>query len=140
MRERMALIGVIPAQLANNTTKNTGYIDVTLIGRLVVIINMGATDTTLDFKLRKATDSGGTGVVDVAGAAIVQLSATDDNKVAIIDLDVSKLGDFNFLYGLATIGNGSLGANVSVEIWATDRRYGMAKEANIAALQTAIDV
>ena len=114
---------VVP-RLANDTTVTSGWIDARSARRVYTLINMGATDTTVDAKLEQATDSSGTGAKDVTSAAITQFSATDDSKVASIDMETDRLDAKNGFYYFRlkiTIGNGATGANVAAEILLTQR-------------------
>jgi len=63
----------------------------------------GAMDGTWDCKLQEATDSSGTGAADLTGKTITQLSATDDNKQAVISIDRSELSaGFTHVAAVAT--------------------------------------
>lgn len=131
--ERLGLVGVVNSQLANNTTKSTGYVAVATIGRFLAVLNLGATDTTVDFKVTKHTDSSGSGSADVA--AITQISSSGDNQQAMIDIDTAALGDgYTHIRATATIGSGSTGANIAVDLWAGDVRYGEEKDKNIVGV------
>ena len=118
------LIDVIKPALTNNASVNSGWLSMLDAIRLFAIVNMGATDTTVDALIQQATDSAGTGVKTVTGTAITQFSATDDNKYASIDLEASAL-DINNGFGwvrlLLTVGNGTLGANLSATLIRTCR-------------------
>lgn len=62
----------------------------------LILLGVLGTAATVDAKIEQATTSGGAGVKDVTGKAIVQyVKATDDSKEAVInfrsaDLDVSN--------------------------------------------------
>lgn len=114
----------VTPRLANNTTVASAWFSVQNARRLFALLNLGVTDTTVDAKIQQATDSSGTGVKDVTGAAITQFSATDDGKAASIDLETDRLDHNNGFYYvrlLITIGNGATGANVAAEILMTAR-------------------
>jgi len=88
-----------PAVVSTSTVP-ASYIDVSGFERFQFKINMGATDGTLDAQVKQATAAAGTGSKNITGAAITQLSATDDNKQAIIEVQTSKLdinNDFRYV-------------------------------------------
>jgi len=88
-----------PAVVATGTVP-ASYIDVSNFERFQFKINMGATDGVLDAQVVQATAAAGTGSKNITGAAITQLSATDDNKQALIEVQVSKMdinNDFRYV-------------------------------------------
>ncbi len=105
---------ITPA-LVDDNTKSTGWIRV--VGqRIVGLVLVGATDITVDAKLRQAQDDSGTNAKDITGAAVTQFSGTDDNKWASIDVDAARLdvnGNFTHVELLITVGDGTTGANVA---------------------------
>lgn len=117
------LIQAINPALVNNTTATTGWVDVRNATGVFAFVAIGATDTTVDAKLQKATSSGGAGATDISGAAITQLGATDDNKQASIGCETSEFssGAYTHVRLLVTVGNGSTGAYVSGFIMLPDR-------------------
>ena len=113
-------VQLVDPQTLNNTANTSAYVDVGDYDRVVAVLEVGATDTTVDFKLVQATDSSGTGSKDITSAAITQLSATDDNKQVAIELEVRKLdinNGFNYVAAVTTVGNGTTGATVAVAIY-----------------------
>jgi hypothetical protein len=71
------------------------------------IAQVGAIDSTIDFKLQESAN-GSSGWQDITAKAITQLTATDDNKVAIINLKSQQLdAGYRYVRGLMTLGNGS---------------------------------
>ena len=77
-----------PGTLSDGTT---AYIDMADVHSAKFFLALGATDQTTDMKLVQATSSGGAGVKDITDAAITQLSATNDNKQASIEVDPYQL-------------------------------------------------
>lgn len=117
-------ISIIPPALVDNTTANSGWLSVMDAVRVFAVILLGATDITADAKFQQATDSSGTGVKDVTGAAITQFTALNDNKFSTIDLETSALdihNGFNYVRLLITVGDGTLGANVAAVVMRTTR-------------------
>lgn len=99
------------------TTGTTAYVDLSnaLVARFTLAL--GATDQTNDAKLVQATSAAGAGVKDVPDAAITQLSATDDNKQASIEIDPAQLdGDGGFRY-VAVLHTHATGTGTTGAIW-----------------------
>src|SRR5205807_2589077 len=108
--ERAAVVATIDPANYNNSTQNTDYVDMSKFHEAMFVVMLGSVDSTVDFKLREAKDTGGTGEQDISGKAITQFAATDDNKVAIVNLksedtDASPL--FRYVRGRLTVGNGT---------------------------------
>jgi hypothetical protein len=97
--EIVALVGAIDPDAYAASTVTTGWINAALFQRYFAAVYAGdlGASATLDAKLQQATDSGGTGVKDVTGKAITQLTqaGTDSNKQVIIDLNPSQDLDFD---------------------------------------------
>jgi hypothetical protein len=125
--EKLAVVGVINSQLANNTTLSSGWINMNVIRRLLAILNLGATDTTVDFKMQSATSSAGANSADISGKVITQLSGTDDNKQAEIEIKAEEVGALGatrqWVRVQVIIGNGVTGANVGVIVLGAVLRY-----------------
>ena len=142
LSEQLALVGLVNAGLRDNTTAATGWIDMKNIRRVLFLCNVGATDIVADFKLRSALDGSGTTPLDISGKVATQWSATDDNKVSIIEITAEEVGILGvgrtFIEGLATIGDGTLGANVCVMALAGFLRYSDASENDLAAVKEII--
>ena len=90
-------LGVL-AQLvpvSSSTAQNMAWTSCSGYGRFMVLIMVGAMTATgtLDAKLQMATDSSGTGAIDIPGKAITQmLAASDGSKIRLIDLKSDELG------------------------------------------------
>lgn len=99
----------IPPQSANNTTKDTGWVDMRKFQEAQFIALVGAIDSTIDVKLQEAQDSGGTGAQDLSGKSATQLAATDDNKVVVLNLKAEELTKTGYTHARMrlTLGNGS---------------------------------
>jgi hypothetical protein len=89
-----------PAALSAGTLP-ASYINVSDFDRFAFVLELGATDQAVDFKVVQATAAAGTGSKDVSGAAITQFATTDDNKQAMIEVEVRKLDINNGFYFVA---------------------------------------
>ena len=138
---------LLPLAIANNTSPATNVVDTKGWKRATFIVTLGATDIALTaLKLQESdaitnatTLNGGTDVTGAifgtslnnTGAVSTLPSATDDNKLFCIDVDLR--GRKRYLDLLATIGNGAAGAFLTVHVilsngeatpcTATDRGY-----------------
>ncbi len=79
-----------PATIATGTLP-ASYIDVSNFERFVINIAYGASDGVFDAQVVQATAAAGTGSKNITGAAITQLSATDDNKQVTIEVQTDQL-------------------------------------------------
>ncbi len=93
---------------ANNTVTNTGYVDLHIYAEVLFVVELGAVDSTVDFKLRQADDTSGTNEADLTGKAITQLGGTDDNKKVVVHMKASELtASGRYVRGRLTVGNGT---------------------------------
>ncbi len=111
------VIDAVSPQLVDNAALGSGWILMDATEPVLFLLRVGATDTTVDAKIQQATASDGTGAKDLTGAAITQISATGDNRHVSIEVEPARMDIKNgFVYAqmLATAGDGSLGANLTM--------------------------
>jgi len=93
--EAVAVVGVIDPDANAAATYTSGWIAAKDFHNFMAIVQTGtmATNSTVDAKLQQATDSSGTGVKDITGKAITQLTeaGTDSDKQVIINLKQEEL-------------------------------------------------
>lgn len=93
--DRARVVGVIDPDAYAANAYSTGWIAMKNFASIMAIVMAGdlGTSATLDAKLEEATDGSGTGVQDVSGKAITQLTqaGTDSNKQAIINCRADEL-------------------------------------------------
>ena len=110
--------GAVPA-LVNNSTLETAWFPITNVIRIWAIVLLGVTDITVDAAIQQASASDGTGAKALSKpAGITQFTALNDGSWATIDVEVDALAfdlanSFNHAALMITVGNGSVGANVS---------------------------
>jgi hypothetical protein len=80
-----------PGNISGNSVAHSGYVDMQAFPMAMFLLSVGQIDTTVDFKLRAAVASDGTGEVDVAGKAITQLTSNDDGKQVVIYMKATEL-------------------------------------------------
>ncbi len=105
------LAGVIDPDAYTAAAYSTGWVSMATYDAIQGIVFAGTlgASATIDAKLEQATDSSGTGVKDISGKAITQLTqaGTDSDKQAIIncrsdELDVAN--SFNHVRLTVTVG------------------------------------
>lgn len=112
-------IDMVSPQLIDDSTLGTPWMLMDAVDPVLFLLRVGATDITVDAKIQQATASDGTGAKDLTGSAITQLSATDDNKHVSIEVEPARMDLKNgFVYArmLATVGDGTLGANLAMVV------------------------
>lgn len=100
--EQSAVLACIDPDAYTANTYTTGWVALAEWDSVLAIVMAGdlGSSATLDAKLTAATDSSGTGPVDVTGAAITQLTqaGTDSNKQALINLRTDSLAGQGFTH------------------------------------------
>lgn len=88
--DRARIVGVIDPDLNTAGAVSTGWVAVADFANFMAIVLAGAlgTSATLDAKIEEAQDDSGTGVQDLSGHAITQLTdaGSDSDKQAVIDI------------------------------------------------------
>ena len=136
--ELIAVLATIDPVSQGAGAVSTGYVAVKNHETLLALIQTGVMGAsgTLDAKIQQAQDSGGTGVKDVTGKAIVQiLKAAGDNKQALInfrpgDLDTAN----NFTHVRLTLTVGTAASLVGAALLSLAPRYEPADALNPAAV------
>ena len=140
LTEQLALVGRVSPQLVDNNTQDTAWIDMSKFRRVAFLLLLGATDIVVDFKLRSATDSSGTGAADISGKAITQLTATDDNKETWNEIRADEMAALasgagrRYVSARVTVGDGTLGGNVAVAALAGVARNEPAADNDLATV------
>lgn len=141
--ERVAVCGVIDPDANTAAAYTSDYVDMTNFKSAVGIVLAGtmASTSTIDAKLVQATDSSGTGVKDITGKAITQLTeaGTDSDKQAIINVRTEELdvdGGFTHVALVMTVGTAA--SDSAAIILGLDARYGPASDADLASVDEII--
>ena len=124
----VTLLGGLDPVSQGAGTVLSGYVDASKFNRYLIVLRVGlmATNATLDAKLRQATDGLGTGVKDITGKAITQLTdaGTDDNKQVLINLRREQLDINNgFAYFVLSVTAAVAASLISASIFGLDARY-----------------
>ena len=116
-----AVVGVIDPDANSAATYTTDWIDMSTFQMVMGIVMAGTpgASATLDAKFEQATDSGGSGVKDISGTDITQLTkaGSDDDKQVVINLhadDLDLANDFTHARLSMTVGTATSDAGAVV--------------------------
>lgn len=101
-----------PVSCANTAAATSGYIDVRKYnhGEMLMLQHSGAITGTLDGKWQDATDSGGTGVADIAGATYAQVTTANQAGKVVLPAGSTR----GFVRYVGTIATGPVVLGVSI--------------------------
>jgi hypothetical protein len=135
--EENAIAAAIDPQALDNGSLTSDWVDMRLYNRVAFVVNVGATDTTVDAKLQSATASNGTGAADIDGKAVTQLSASDDNQQVVLEIAAEEMpADTGYCAVVVTAGDGTTGALVSaVGVGAVPRYAPVTHAASVAEVK-----
>lgn len=131
--ERAGYVAQISPQDGAATARNSDAVDMSKFHSAIFLAISGALTGTMDAKLEESNVSDfSSGVTDITGKAITQFAATDDNKVAIINLRSAEMTKkFARLKITPTGGTTNLLAGVGLGM---DSRFGPASDDDLAAV------
>ena len=95
--DRAAVVGVIDPDVLTATTHDSGWVDMSKFERIMAIAMVGTLGEGAEFdaKLQQAQDADGTGVKDITGKAITQMSEdvspVDEDNQAVINCRADEL-------------------------------------------------
>lgn len=137
--DRAAVVGVIDPDAYGAAAYSTAWIDMAKFEKLLAVVMAGTlgSSATLDAKMEQATDAGGTGVKDVTGKAIAQLTqaGTDSDKQALINLRADEMdvnGGFRFARLTMTVGTAT--SDAGAVVLGFDARYQPGSDADLASV------
>jgi hypothetical protein len=140
--DQVVVVGQVSPNAQGAGDASSGWIKASDYWQFLAIVQAGGlgTNATLDAKLEQATDGSGTGAKDVTGAAITQLTqaGTDSDKLALINLDPSKLdvaNDFDYFRLTLTVATAT--SEVAGLVLGLHARYGN-QAAHIAAVDEVV--
>ena len=137
--ERAAVVGVIDPDANAAGALTSDYVSMgtfhSAMG-VVLVGTMGASGT-IDAKLVQATDSSGTGVKDITGKAITQLTqaGTDSDKQAIINVRAEELDVANgFNHVAIVLTTAAATSDSAAVLLGLDPRVGPASDNDLASV------
>lgn len=136
---RAAIVGAIDPDAYAAGAVSSGWIKAADFHDYMAAVMVGAmaATSTVDAKLEQATDGSGTGVKDIAGKAITQLTAagTDDDKQAIINLRQEELDINNgFTHFRLTMTVAVAASDAGALVLGMEPRYGPASDNDAASV------
>ena len=137
--QRVAVAGVIDPDANTAAAYTSDYADMSQFESVMALIQVGtmASTSTVDAKLVQATDSSGTGVKDITGKAITQLTeaGTDSDKQAIINCYADELdtaGGFTHVAIVMTVATAA--SDSGAVLLGFDSKYGPANGYDLASV------
>lgn len=113
--ERFALLDHEPADSVAAGTVDSGYVDMSLYPRLVIIVSVGdmVATATLDIDVEQATSAAGAGAKNITGKSITQLTQAggDSDTAVCIELNAEELdvaNGFRFVNVECTVANAAV--------------------------------
>lgn len=111
LSEAVAVVATVDPDAYGTGEQNSDYIDMQDFERVLFIVMAGTlgSSATLDVQIEQATDTSDTGLKDITGKVITQLTeaGTDSDKQAIIEVKQSDLdiaGGFRYIRAECTLG------------------------------------
>lgn len=142
--EKFGIVATIDPDAYAASTVVSDYVDMQdWPGGIMAIVMAGdlGSSATLDAKLRQATDSSGTGVKDITGKAITQLTqaGSDSDKQAIITLLADQLdvaGGFRYVALSMTVATAT--SDCGAIILGMNPSYGPATDLDLATVDEVV--
>jgi hypothetical protein len=138
--EQSAVLACIDPDAYTAATYTTGWVALAEWDYVQAIIMAGdlGSSATLDAKLTAATDSSGTGPVDVTGAAITQLTqaGTDSNKQALINLRMDTLAGQGFTHIQLSMTVGTATSDAGALLMGFGPKYSPASNSDAATVDS----
>lgn len=133
-----AVVGVIDPDANTTAAYNSAWVNMANFEAIQAIVMAGTlgASATLDAKLQQATDGSGTGVKDITGKAITQLTqaGTDSDKQAVINLRAEELdvaGLFTHARLVMTVGTAT--SDAAAIVLGHHQHYGNASDHDLAS-------
>src|SRR3954453_4436573 len=132
--DRAGVAGESDPQNGNNNTLNTDYVDMSKWHEAMFIFQAGSIDSTVDCLVRESTSTSDGGGQTLSGKSATQLTASDDNKVVVINFKAEELSTgYRYLRGRMTAGNGTTNL-VSAVALGLKPRFGPATDDDLATV------
>ena len=114
MGDNLAVVAAIDPALVDDAAVTSDWVDMGKHDQVMFILNVGATDITVNAKLQSADDTSGTNNTDISGKAIAQIAADEDNSQWVITVRQDELNAGDVAVALVvTVGDGTAGAYIS---------------------------
>lgn len=142
--ESVAIIATIDPDAYAASTVTSDWGNMGLFKKAMGIIEVGTlgASATIDAKLQQAQDASGTGVKDITGKSIAQLTqaGTDDDKQVVIDLDAAELDVANgFEYVRISMTIGVAASDAGALLLGLEPRFGPASDNDLASVDEIVN-
>lgn len=124
MSEKLPLVATIDPDANATGAFSTDYVDLQSFRKAMFVVLAGviASSGTLDFKLQEATSSTGAGAQDITGKSITQMATGDNDKQAIVNVNVEELSSgYRYVKGVMTLT--AAGADAGAVAFAAHGRF-----------------
>lgn len=142
--ENVAVVGVIDPDVTVASTVTTAWVAARDFHEFLAIVFAGTlgSSATLDAKLEQASNSTGTGVKDITGKAITQLTqaGTDSDKQALINVKPEELdvaNDFTHIRLSITVATAT--SDAGGVLLGVSPRYAPAQNADAASVDEIVN-
>lgn len=137
--DQAAVLATIDPDAYTADTYVSDYVDMSMVQSIMAVLMVGTlgTSATVDAKLVQATDSSGTGVKDITGKAITQLTqaGTDADKQAIINCFASELDINNsFTHVALSVTTATAACDLGAVVLGFAPRYAPASDNDLASV------
>lgn len=141
MQQAKYVRAISPAAIIDNASATATVIDTRDFDYCTIVVQLGATDIALTALKVQSSDASGGSYVDITGATfaggtspdgttLALPSGTDDNQVAVFQIDMR--GKNPFLKVVATFGDGSAGGFIAASAVLTKAHLSPATSATMA--------
>ena len=137
--EQVAVVGqIVPAAKTAVTGYSilSDYVALSKFYQYLIILQAGAiaASGTIDAKVRVFTAASTAGAADVTGLVVTQLTATDDNKLVLINIQAAELLAAGKTHFNLAVKNGVTTNGLSAVILGLHPHYGPASDHDLAAV------
>lgn len=143
LQDSVAIVATIDPEAQGAATVTSDYVDMSKFHDIQAMLLVGemAASSTVDAKLRQATDGSGTGVKDISGKSITQLTqaGTDSDKQVVINCradELDKDNSFDFVQLSVTVA--AAASDLAAVIIGFDSRYEAATANDLASVDEII--
>lgn len=143
--EHIAVLGAVDPDANGTGDHSTDWISMQDFQQIMAVVMAGTlgASATLDAKIEQAQDASGTGVKDVTGAAITQLTKAggDDDKQAILQLYAEDLDLMNaFTHVRLTLTVGTAASDCGAVVMGMGARYQPASSYDAASVAEIVSI
>ena len=137
--DQVAVAATIDPDAYTAATYTSDWVAMSDYEKIMAVVMAGTlgSSATLDAKLRQATDGSGTGVKDISGKAITQLTeaGTDSDKQAVINCRADELDvDNGFTHVQLSMTVATATSDAGAIILGFNPRYGKASDSDLASV------